>query len=404
MFAEVNFEPTGYGVSGQTEVKRLSIIDNEVYAPGIDGIYKYNLGENKWEPFAMSGWHVVDFKLLGNEILAMAVPQQYTGDHDYRSLIRLYKGDVSGSEFRDITPDEMQYEYHGDWLTYISRMAQNPHSPEGIAVLAHNGISISHDFGDSWDLSSEYSMVYNSHSYLGWHQYINDVIFLTSESNYYSASILRTDNGGASWSMSYPPDAGDNSCHQLEYDINNSNRILASGEGAVWESTDCGLNWLPVEIGPDMCTFYLYNIIQNKEKPSDWYIAGANSRDNIRAVYQSTDNGKTWHPYASVNIKNPGFSGFHDAVICGDYLFLYAYEDIYRLPLTRQSGMRNIPVAPQESDDAIFDLQGHRVTNPQPQHIYQERDQISASIAQMFTAGSIDPQQYEQQYSESPQR
>lgn len=371
LFADVSFEPTGHGASGQTAAKRLSIIDNEVYAPGIDGIYKYDLNKNRWEPFAMSGWQVVDFKLRGNEIIAMAVPRQYADDYDYRSVIRLYKGDVSGTEFMDITPDEMQYEYNGDWLTYITRMAQNPHSPDEIAVLAYNGISISHDFGDTWEVSSEYSMLYNAHSYLGWHQYINNVIFHTSETDYFRASILRTDNGGASWAWIYPPCMGDNSCHQLAYDIADSNRILACGEGIVWESTDCGQTWQAIETGADMHNSYLYNVLQNKEKPSDWYIAGVNSHSNTRAVYQSTDNGKSWQLYASVN--KPTFAGFHDAIICGDFIFIYAYEDIYKLPLNGQSGVRNITVDTPDSDDVIFDLQGHRVTNPQPQRIYIKR-------------------------------
>lgn len=179
-----------FGENLSTGCPRLQVIGDMLYAPGPNGIMRRAKGENaKWEPFAMQGINVIDFRISGDEIIAFIVPEEYSHitDMDLRTVARLVKGSVSGVDFSDITPQEMEYSYSGNTLTSLSAMAQHPTDKNCVMIMGHAGIMKSKDFGKTWEKLSHYGALYNPHSFLGWHPQTPIYCFLLRNHSFMSA-------------------------------------------------------------------------------------------------------------------------------------------------------------------------------------------------------------------------
>ncbi|PWL61743.1 MAG: hypothetical protein DBY35_04305 [Bacteroidales bacterium] len=244
--AESQIISTGFGENLATGCPRLQVIDDMLYAPGPNGIMRHAKGaRSQWEPFAMQGINVIDFRILGDEIIASVIPDEYsqiTG-MDLRPVTRLLKGQVSGTEFRDITPPEMEYTYDGYIFTYLSAMAQHPVDKNCVMIMGHGGIFRSEDFGETWEKLTHYEATYNGHSFLGWHPQNPDILFLTSESFIYVGMVCRSIDGGKTWEIFYPDPDNESSCHCIAFDPDNADHLFISGEYAIYESFDCGETW-----------------------------------------------------------------------------------------------------------------------------------------------------------------
>ena len=105
----------------------------------------------------MQGVNVIDFRLSGNDIMAVIVPEEYShrSDMDLRTVARLVKCSASSNEFTDITPQEMEYTYKGEVMTNLSALAQHPIDGKIIMLMGHGGIMYSSDFGETWENRTE---------------------------------------------------------------------------------------------------------------------------------------------------------------------------------------------------------------------------------------------------------
>lgn len=154
--AESQIISSGFGENLATGCPRLQVIDDMLYAPGPNGIMRHAKGAgSKWEPFAMQGVNVIDFRLSGNDIMAVIVPEEYShrSDMDLRTVARLVKCSASSNEFTDITPQEMEYTYKGEVMTNLSALAQHPIDGKIIMLMGHGGIMYSSDFGETWRIA-----------------------------------------------------------------------------------------------------------------------------------------------------------------------------------------------------------------------------------------------------------
>ena len=240
IFEDTNF-PTD--VLGERDGKhRLEIIDNELYAATEKGIFKYSESTNSWSIWALEDVNVMDFKVNGDEVVAIIVPQDQKGFRAVE-MARLIRFNRNQSEWEDIMDADMGYYYHEQFLTYVMRLAQHPSKPQTLMVAAYPGIWISEDFGATWNFKIDYLYGYNENQFLGWHPANDNVMFYTSESPIFAAQILRSENGGDNWDIINPDPKGDNSCHHLAFDPDNADHILYSGEGCIFESDDCGITW-----------------------------------------------------------------------------------------------------------------------------------------------------------------
>lgn len=374
---------TGFGKTHCTGVPRLQVVDDCLYACGENGIFCLSKEDNAaWEPFAMQGWNVVDFRRCGDEITAIIVPEEHKGqDMDMRPVCRLVKGSVDGTDFRDITPAEMEYQYRGMTLTYLSRLAQHPQSASTIAVIGHGGVFLSNNFGESWENISYYSLAYNGHSYLGWHPYKPDVMFLTSEDAAMTATIIRSDDGGRTWNPITPENDGDSCCHQLAFDPDNHDRMLAAGECCIWESTDCGKSWHYI-YNNDPEFAYAFNVMFDPKDSNRCYAVECHPNYPHQGIYSSTDSGRSWAKME--RFEFPGEKElevvYYDAILFNGKIYIQGREDITFFDLGSSSGIDAINVTGSDTPAEYYNLQGIRLTNKPKNGIYVEKHGNTSKI------------------------
>ena len=363
-------------------IARFNEIDGELYAPSANGIYKYTpTGATKWALFAMEGLNVLDFKVRGDEVIAIVAPKELNNGINDHHLARLYKAHVGSDGFQDITTDEMQYDYRDFKLTYLMRLAQNPNDSNEIMVATHAGVMRSKDFGGTWELLYDWCFSYNANQFLGWHPYMPGVMFYSSEGDFMNALILRSGNDGEEWEIVEPaPYTGDNSAHHIAFDPTHHDHLLLSGEGRIWESDDAGETFSQIyenneELG------YAYTIMFNPKNAAEAYCVGCNSLQQSIAIFKSSDNGRNWDILA----KSGLFSNHHywvsESFIFDNKIFIYTRNGILTYDLNGGSGIDNVAAEENQTSVRYYNLQGVELPEePQGPGVYIERRGDSSSL------------------------
>lgn len=369
---------SGFGENLATGCPRLQVIDDMLYAPGPNGIMRHAKGAgSKWEPFAMQGVNVIDFRLSGNDIMAVIVPEEYSqrSDMDLRTVTRLVKCSASSNEFTDITPQEMEYTYKGEVMTNLSALAQHPIDGKSIMLMGHGGIMYSSDFGETWMRLSDYRATYNPHSFLGWHPQNPEILFLTSESNVYVGMVCRSIDGGKTWEQFSPDPNSESSCHDIAFDPDNADHILISGEYAIYESFDCGETWRTVlnDKVPDHILGYAYNIMYDPSDSSNStiYSVGHANGAPARYIVESTDKGKTWKQCLAYDFDEER-NFIYDAALFDGKIWIYDYKDIVYWNISGNSGI-DAPVNNNPQTSVYYDLNGIRLNSLPPSGIVIEK-------------------------------
>lgn len=362
------------GISGERDgVHRMEVINDELYAATEKGIYKYSESANSWNLWALEDVNVMDFKVNGDEVVAIIVPQDQKGFRAVQ-LARLIRFNRNQSEWEDIMDADMGYYYHEQFLTYVMRLAQHPSKPETLMVAAYPGIWISEDFGTTWNFKFDWLYDYNEHQFLGWHPAKDNVLFYTSEGDTFAAQILRSDNGGNDWDIINPDSNGDNSCHNLAFDPDNADHILYSGEGCIFESNDYGKTWQCVyrqdnlryetEIG------YAYNVMFDPENTNIVYCVGACSIHQDIHIFKSANKGKTWARIARSDLFDTHEYWPYESVLFNGKIYLYTQKGVFTYNIDNNSGIENIKADNNDGAEILYDLMGRRVDTPNPGTIY----------------------------------
>lgn len=370
------FEDTNFpvGISGERDgVHRMEVINDELYAATEKGIYKYSESANSWNLWALEDVNVMDFKVNGDEVVAIIVPQDQKGFRAVQ-LARLIRFNRNQSEWEDIMDADMGYYYHEQFLTYVMRLAQHPSKPETLMVAAHPGIWISEDFGSTWNFKLDGLYSYNENQFLGWHPTNNNVAFYTSESDTFSAQILRTENGGNDWDIINPDSNGDNSCHNLAFDPDNADHILYSGEGCIFESNDYGKTWQCVyrqdDLRDETEIGYAYNVMFDPENTNIVYCVGACSIHLDIHIFKSANKGKTWARIARSDLFDTHEYWPYESVLFNGKIYLYTQKGVFTYNIDNNSGIENIKADNNDGAEILYDLMGRRVDTPNPGTIY----------------------------------
>lgn len=370
---------SGFGENENTGCPRLQVIDNMLYAPGPDGIKRHSKGNTaSWEPFAMQGMNVIDFRIYDEDIIAVIIPEEYSQipGTDMRDIARLVKGKVTGSSFVDITPPKMEYIYHGEILTGLSAIAQHPGYRERVMVMGQGGIFQSKDFGETWEKISDYRATYNQHSFLGWHPQHPEIMYLTSESAFFVGIVYRSTDGGMTWESFEPDPYSESSCHYIAFDPDDANHLLISGEYKIYESFDCGESWMTVfedHNNDNPILGYAYNIIYDPKDTtnSTVYAVGHANGGTARNVVRSTDKGKTWQQCMTYDFDEE-FNFIYDAALFDGKIWIYDYKDIVYWDIDGTSGME--PAVFDNIQPTIYyDLTGKRLNSRPASGIVKEK-------------------------------
>lgn len=378
---------SGFGENVSTGCPRLQVIDNMLYAPGPDGIKRHSKGNTaSWEPFAMQGMNVIDFRIYDEDIIAVIIPDEYSQipGTDMRDIARLVKGKVTGSSVVDITPKKMEYIYHGEILTGLSAIAQHPGYRERVMVMGQGGIFQSKDFGETWEKISDYRATYNQHSFLGWHSQHPEIMYLTSESAFFVGIVYRSTDGGKTWESFEPDPYSESSCHYIAFDPDDVNHLLISGEYKIYESFDCGETWMTVfedHNNDNPILGYAYNIIYDPKDTtnSTVYAVGHANGGTARNVVRSTDKGKTWQQCMTYDFDEE-FNFIYDAALFDGKIWIYDYKDIVYWDIDGTSGME--PAVFDNIQPTIYyDLTGKRLNSrPASGIVIEKRGESSKKI------------------------
>lgn len=370
------FEDTNFpaGISGERDgVHRMEVINGELYAATEKGIYIYSESSNSWSLWALEDVNVMDFKVNGDDVVAIIVPQDQKGFRAVE-LARLIRFNRNQSEWEDIMDADMGYYYHEQFLTYVMRLAQHPSKPETLMVAAHPGIWISEDFGSTWNFKLDGLYSYNENQFLGWHPTNNNVAFYTSESDTFSAQILRTENGGNDWDIINPDSNGDNSCHNLAFDPDNADHILYSGEGCIFESNDYGKTWQCVyrqdDLRDETEIGYAYNVMFDPENTNIVYCVGACSIHQDIHIFKSANKGKTWARIARSDLFDTHEYWPYESVLFNGKIYLYTQKGVFTYNIDNNSDIENIKADNNDGAEILYDLMGRRVDSPNPGTIY----------------------------------
>jgi len=237
-----------------------------------------------WQPLGLWGGDVEDiavYPLQTQVVLAGVAPGGGTGGTLYRST----DGGTTWTEVAAL---------HGNSVFDIE------FTPTGTAIIATaDSIWTSANGGSSWtrrdaglglqDIVYEISVDPNNGN--------NVWAGVTAAFGQQTKNVIRSVNGGVSWSNVTPPLASPMTCRSVVFDPINSNNVYASFEGnfggsAFWYSNDYGTTWFDRTAG--LPAYPLYDVEHDGTRV---YVTGGQlfGSQNV-GLYVSTNHGQNWTP------------------------------------------------------------------------------------------------------------
>ncbi len=215
---------------------------------------------------------------------------------------------------------------NGDMIGRVNDAVIDPNNPDTIYIAsAGGGVWKSIDGGNSWvPLSDKWPLLPTS-----------CVVVDPANSNVVycgtgdilggpGIGIMKSTNGGQSWTSEGQSIFGTNSVRKVLVDVNNSNTILAGyggpGAGGIARSTDGGTTWTSVLQVPGTISDIAYSI-PNAQGQRYLYASSENG-GNAGGIYRSSNDGLTW----SLVGANMGIGTCDVAPSATDANTVYAYD------------------------------------------------------------------------------
>ena len=165
-------------------------------------------------------------------------------------------------------------------------IAVDPSNPNYLFLASGNGALRSLDGGQNWKITTDWRMTEILDIVMAPHN--TDHVYLAS-----AYGIWRTTDRGETW-IAANQGLKPTFVQTIAVDRNTPNRVLAGGEGGLFESLDGAKNWNKANVENTI----LLDLAQSPSNPQQW-IAG--TEDN--GVLLSRDNGKSWE-FASGKIAS----------------------------------------------------------------------------------------------------
>jgi len=120
----------------------------------------------------------------------------------------------------------------------------------------------------------------------------------------YGIGILKSINGGVSWSRIFTKNQSDLfGIQMLKFDPVNPNIVYACSTDGLYRSTDAGTNWIKI-----LNKIYVSDIAINPSNSNQIIAAAGNLTNSEKGIYRSTDGGSNWVKIVSGLPSN--FDGF----------------------------------------------------------------------------------------------
>ncbi len=120
----------------------------------------------------------------------------------------------------------------------------------------------------------------------------------------YGIGILRSADGGASWTQVMVKDTTDLfAIQEIRYDPSNANTVYACATDGLYKSTDCGVTWTS---SPVFVKNYVRDIAIHPTDPNQMVVSVGNLVDADKGIYRTTD-GTNWIKSAAIVASFPGY-------------------------------------------------------------------------------------------------
>lgn len=325
---------------------KSQIIDDFVYVPTLNGIYRKNLSlvnDTLWSLYAFEGVPIRDFIKHNDSILAITTKA--------KDSLMLLSPD-NGKTYVNYTSD---FFFKNDNFNIIWVMAMNPLNYKKLIVLhSKYGTAKSTDFGNNWTVMNTSIGGYQNR-FAGFNPNDTTNIFFTGEFPYFDSFIYTSYNNGSIWKLS---ESIASHCTQiLAFHPTNPDIIVSGGEGRIAKSIDRGLTWKTV---PSSTGLYITGLVYDTDNPNILYASGAysGSGENIK-IYKSIDGGDTWKLFYTELIKNS--DGVMDIHLYKNKLIIYTLVNgVYFLDLSSTSVINpkedkiDLIVYPDQSNSILY--------------------------------------------------
>ena len=183
--------------------------------------------------------------------------------------------------------DASQEALHG---RNVTSLAVAPGDPQQLAAGSYDGLLLSNDGGQSWQIAGAHSGAENSLDQAPLSKgKINDVAFSPADSTIlYAATdrgLFESTDGGRSWTKNAAEDLN-TAVYKLALHSSDSRKMLAQTSKGIWISRDRGLEWTLMNLGTDAPFTYDFSFAATGEH---LFVA------TWRGLLQSVDGGREWN-------------------------------------------------------------------------------------------------------------
>ncbi len=290
---------------GGRRVETLRLSGNFIYAATDDGIYQKNItiSDSIWTPIG----------LQGNEGKALLV---INADTIFASVNISGMGVDTVSLFLTIDAGTNWYPYQNGfgggtgYNNQVLALQAIPNLPDTIYATGSAVVAKSTDFGLSWqNVWWEWTAGGMGTHFVQIDPVSPNIVWAGGESGYFQPYVLKSIDYGISWQENWIDVGGDNACHCIAINPQDSDVAYVGMEGRVIKTTDGGDNWTTILI-PDTHP-YFFGIAINPNNPSLIYTTGLESWSGSQelVLYKSEDGGISW---SLITEGEPGQKGVLD--------------------------------------------------------------------------------------------
>ncbi len=346
---------------GLSEIKVYGLVlsDATLYASTNAGLYRRSLADGAGE------WN----QLLGDRKVRTVCA---LSDDTILAAIGITSPQepYSGGIFRTTDGGGSWQRFQGGFETWESV----PHTPNvivqapdrtdlfatGPAVVAKSG-----DRGAAW------SEVWGSYDGLGMGTHFitfapsdPSTVWSGGEAAILSPYLLKSVDGGDTWTSMAIEAGGDNACYDLAVDYTDPSVAYAGMEGRIIKTADGGASWDSL-YGPDTYP-YFYGMETTPSDPDLVYAVGArNSPDpEPLTLYASTNGGHDWETYTAPGVSD---GSALDLVLVSDgehdTLYVATVAGVYRCRFDTQTSARGLTERSKATSEGAANAIAHRTGN-----------------------------------------
>ncbi len=268
---------------------KFQIIDNMIYVPTKDGIYRKHLrtmSDTLWNSYAFNGIPISDFVKNNDEIIGIT--------NKINDSLIVYSNNAGLSH---VFRNNSHFIYPG-LNNSIHQIAHNSTSFDKVLVSHSYGISMSLDKGRTWTLLSNYSPEYQ-YRFVDFHPVNSQKLFSTGENGFYTSYVYSSFDGGNSWNNINS--VFNNCTHVLAFHPTNEDIYIIGGEGRIAKSADSGATWTTQNLTPYL---YIYQIKFDANDNNVVYASGGiNGINDTIYFLKSTNAGDSWNIVYQENIN-----------------------------------------------------------------------------------------------------